>query len=300
MLGVDDEIIKSGIKSAAQKLGKNETVLTNLLTKTQGIAEKIQKNTSTMIPDQQFLSQDQVATTVLTLAGDEQSKILNGKIIPGDRVFYPVKSHIASSIPKAEKNNFDGVNCVITNDGTDDAIKKENNLKAMIESKNGKITSNGKLHIHITGNVPNFDKLTELTRNEWDKLVDKFINKPATVAQNALESFVPGGSDDPRLFNGAKGRVIIIGPDLPAGKKISGHERAKVEVFRGALRPFATTVNQELSDVLKSNVRMFLILPGTVDGKEPNDENIMNTINYLVTDEAGTSSEVIFCPDESR
>ena len=300
LLGEDDEIIKSGIKSAAQKLGKNETVLTNLLTKTQSIAEKIQKNTSTMIPDQQFLSQDQVATTVLTLAGDEQSKILNGKIIPGDRVFYPVKSHIASSIPKIEKNNFDGVNCVITNDGTDDAIKKENNLKAMIESKNGKITSNGKLHIHITGNVPNFDKLTELTRNEWDKLVDKFINKPATVAQNALESFVPGGSDDPRLFNGAKGRVVIIGPDLPAGKKISGHERAKVEVFRGALRPFATTVNQELSDVLKSNVRMFLILPGTVDGKEPNDENIMNTINYLITDEAGTSSEVIFCPDESR
>ena len=300
LLGEDDEIIKSGIKSAAQKLGKNETVLTNLLTKTQSIAEKIQKNTSTMIPDQQFLSQDQVATTVLTLAGDEQSKILNGKIIPGDRVFYPVKSHITSSIPKAEKNNFDGVNCVITNDGTDDAIKKENNLKAMIESKNGKITSNGKLHIHITGNVPNFDKLTELTRNEWDKLVDKFINKPATVAQNALESFVPGGSDEPRLFNGVKGRIVIIGPDLPAGKKIGGHERAKVEVFRGALRPFATTVNQELSDVLKSNVRMFLILPGTVDGKEPNDENIMNTINYLVTDEAGTSSEVIFCPDESR
>ena len=300
LLGEDDEIIKSGIKSAAQKLGKNETVLTNLLTKTQSIAEKIQKNTSTMIPDQQFLSQDQVATTVLTLAGDEQSKILNGKIIPGDRVFYPVKSHIASSIPKAEKNNFDGVNCVITNDGTDDAIKKENNLKAMIESKNGKITSNGKLHIHITGNIPNFDKLTELTRNEWDKLVDKFINKPATVAQNALESFVPGGSDDPRLFNGVKGRIVIIGPDLPAGKKIGGHERAKVEVFRGALRPFATTVNQELSDVLKSNVRMFLILPGTVDGKEPNDENIMNTINYLITDEAGTSSEVIFCPDESR
>ena len=300
LLGEDDEIIKSGIKSAAQKLGKNETVLTNLLTKTQSIAEKIQKNTSTMIPDQQFLSQDQVATTVLTLAGDEQSKILNGKIIPGDRVFYLVKSHITSSIPKAEKNNFDGVNCVITNDGTDDAIKKENNLKAMIESKNGKITSNGKLHIHITGNVPNFDKLTELTRNEWDKLVDKFINKPATVAQNALESFVPGGSDDPRLFNGVKGRIVIIGPDLPAGKKIGGHERAKVEVFRGALRPFATTVNQELSDVLKSNVRMFLILPGTVDGKEPNDENIMNTINYLITDEAGTSSEVIFCPDESR
>ena len=66
------------------------------------------------------------------------------------------------------------------------------------------------------------------------------------------------------------------------------------------MRPFATTVNQELSDVLKSNVRAFLILPGTVDGKEPNNENIMNTINYLISDEAGLSSEVIFCPDEIR
>ena len=97
-----------------------------------------------------------------------------------------------------------------------------------------------------------------------------------------------------------KGRIVIIGPNLPAGKKISGHERAKVEVFRGAMRPFATTINQELSDVLKSNVRAFLILPGTVDGKEPNDENIMNTINYLMSDESQSSSEVIFCPDETR
>jgi len=31
-----------------------------------------------MIPDQQFLSQEQVATTVLTLADDDQAKILNG------------------------------------------------------------------------------------------------------------------------------------------------------------------------------------------------------------------------------
>ena len=300
LLGEDEQTVKDGIKSAAEKLGKQETTLTNLLNKVQGIAEKIQKNTSTMIADQQFLSQDQVATTVLTLAGDEQSKILNGKIIPGDRVFYPVKSHVTSSFPKIEKNNFDGIDCVITNDGTDDAVKKGKNLKSLIENRGGKIVDNGQLHIHITGNLPTFSKLTELTRNEWNGLVDKFINNPATIAQNAMESFVPGGSTDPRLFNNAKGRIVIIGPDLPAGKKISGHERAKVEVFRGALRPFATTINQELSDVLKSNVRMFLILPGTVDGKEPNVENIMNTINYLVTDEAGTSSEVIFCPDESR
>jgi hypothetical protein len=174
----------------------------------------------------------------------------------------------------------------------------------MIEEKGGQVelddTGNIDLFIHVTGNIPNFPKLTELSRGEWDKLVNQFINTPAVAVQSALDAFVPGGSDDPRLFKGVKGRIVIIGPDLPAGKKISGHERAKVEVFRGALRPFATTVNQELSDVLKSNVRAFLILPGTVDGKDPSDENIMNTINYLMSDESQSSSEVIFCPDETR
>jgi NAD(P)-dependent dehydrogenase (short-subunit alcohol dehydrogenase family) len=306
LLGEDEQTIKDGIKSAANELCKPETTLTNLLNKVQYIAEKIQKNTSTMIPDQQFLSQDQVATTVLTLAGDEQSKILNGKIIPGDRVFYAVKSYITSSIPQTEKNNFEGVKCVITNDDSDDALQKATNLKSMLEEKGAEVqfiidgSDPNILFIHITGNVPEFSKLTELTRIEWDGLVNKFINMPAEVAQNAMEVFVPGGSDDPRLFKEAYGRIVIIGPDLPTGKKVSGHERAKVEVFRGALRPFATTVNQELSDVLKSNVRMFVVLPGTVDGKESSDENLVNTINYLVTKESGMSSEVIFCPDESR
>ena len=285
LLGEDDETIKAGIKSAAEKLGKPETTLTNLLDKVKGIAEKIQKNTSTMIPDQQFLSQEQVATTVLTLADDAQAKILNGKIIPGDRVFYPVKSHIRSSVPKSEKNNLDGKHVYIVSGGGDDQIV--NGVTSMIEEKGGKLyydkdTENIDLFIHITGNVPNFSKLTELSREKWDKLVNQFINTPATVTQGAIDTFVPGGSDDPRKFKDAKGRIVIIGPDLPAGRKISGHERAKVEVFRGAMRPFATTVNQELSDVLKSNVRAFLILPGTVDGKERSEGNIVNTINYLM------------------
>ena len=304
LLGEDEQTIKDGIKSAAEKLGKSESALANLLNKVQSIAEKIQKNTSTMIPDQQFLSQDQVATTVLTLVDDEQSKILNGKIIPGDRVFYPVKSHIRASVPKTEKNNFEGIRCVITNDDTDDAKQKASNLKSMIEERGAKVVDNGNdsntLFIHITGDIPEFSNLTELTRNEWDGLVNKFINVPAQISQNAMETFVPGGSDDPRLFKESYGRIVIIGPALPAGKKVGGHARAKSEVFRGALRPFATTVNQELSDVLKSNVRMFVVLPGTVDGKEPSNENLIDTINYLVTKEAGTSSEVIFCPDESR
>jgi hypothetical protein len=194
--------------------------------------------------------------------------------------------------------------CVITNDDSDDAVQKATNLKSMLEEKGAKVIDAGSesnaLFIHITGDVPEFSKLTELSRSDWDGLVNKFINTPARISQNAMESFVPGGSDDPRLFKEVYGRIVIVGPALPAGKKVGGHARAKAEVFRGALRPFATTVNQELSDVLKSNVRMFVILPGTVDGKEPSDENLIDAINYLVTNEAGSSSEVIFCPDESR
>ncbi len=308
LLGEDEETIKSGIKSAAEKLGKSETTLTNLLDKVKGIAEKIQKNTSTMIPDQQFLSQEQVATTVLTLADDAQAKILNGKIIPGDRVFYPVKSHIRASVPKSEKNNLNGKNVyVMPNHHLSTAEQERSDrISSMIKEMGGQSADsvdardNLLMYIHFTGNIPNFSKLTELSRAEWDKLVDRFIDSTAGFAQNALDELVIEGSTDPRKFKDAKGRIVIIGPDLPAGKKISGHERAKVEVFRGALRPFATTVNQELSDVLKSNIRVFLILPGTVDGKESSDENIMNTINYLMSDEAISSSEVIFCPDETR
>ena len=343
LLGEDDETIKNGIKAAAEKLGKKEETFTNLLNKVQSIAEKIQKNTSTMIADQQFLSQDQVATTVLTLADDDQAKILNGKIIPGDRVFYPVRSHI-TSIPETVKQfDYSSKISVLTIDATDeeDAKKAEeiaNNVQAnggqaicfisdkcskeiqdslgnkfhshVIDfSNNEEITkwfntakSKGDIEvfIHITGKVPSITKLTELSRSEWDELTNKFINIPATVSQNAMGVFVPNGSEDPRLFKDAKGRIVIIGPDLPYGKKIGGNERAKIEVFRGALRPFATTINQELSDVLKSNVRTFLVLAGTVDGKEPNNARITDAVNYLISEDSKSSAEVIFCPDESR
>jgi NAD(P)-dependent dehydrogenase (short-subunit alcohol dehydrogenase family) len=284
LLGEDDETIKAGIKSAAEKLGKDETTLTNLLDKVKIIAEKIQKNTSTMIPDQQFLSQEQVATTILTLADDEQAKILNGKIIPGDRVFYPVKPHVASSVPKVESNEYSEKDCIVTGDLTEDTYQAGDRQ------------------------IGEHDKLTELDRSTWNSLLWRFIFEPAQRVREQLGELVPESRQegswreyDPRKYKDADGRIVIIGPALPVGKKISGHERAKVEVFRGALRPFVTTVNQELSDVLKSNIRVFLILPGSIDGKEPSHENLVNTINYLMTDEkAISSSEVIFYPDETR
>ena len=100
----------------------------------------------------------------------------------------------------------------------------------------------------LLGDVPDLP-FAELGRAKWDGFVDRFVNTPASVLQCALESFVPGGSKDPRLY-AAKTGTEIIGPSIPAGK-VSGVQRARAEVFRGALRPFATTVVQELADVLK-------------------------------------------------
>jgi NAD(P)-dependent dehydrogenase (short-subunit alcohol dehydrogenase family) len=352
LLGEDEDTVKNGIAHAAQKLSqetgkdtdKLTETLTNLLNKIQSIAEKVQSNTSHMIANQEFLSQSQVAESVLNLCDDEIAKIINGKVIPGDRVFYPVKPHIGTTTPGVHQPDFTGKSIVFTIDATDkidsDRVQylaehvvknggkvacfiSESTPKDLQEAISDKFHSHvvniknpeeigrwlntantnlGKILavVHVTGKLPEISKLTDLTRAGWEELIEKFITTPATVAQRALEQFVPGGAKDPRLYKDAAGAMMIIGPDLPSGRKVSGTQRAQVEVFRGALRPFTTTVNQELSDVLKSKIRMFSVFPGSVAGAEPNNENIAQALNFLVSDSAASSSEVIFCVDESR
>ena len=345
-----DGINKEGIAKTAEKLANGRDVakltetFTNLLTKIKTIAEKVQNNTSHMIANREFLSQAQVAETVLNLCDDEIAKIINGKVIPGDRVFYPVKPHIGTTAPGVHQPDFTGKAVVFTIDGTDktDAERVEF-LASHVEKNGGKVACfisqstpqeiqdsiSGKFHshvvdiknpeeverwlntaktnigeilavVHVTGKLPEVGNLTELTRAGWEELVAKFISTPATVAQRTLEQFVPGGGKDPRLYKDKTGSIMIIGPDLPVGKKVSGTQRAQVEVFRGALRPFTTTVNQELSDVLKSKIRMFTVFPGSVTGIEPDNQKIADAFNFLVSENAASSSEVTFCVDESR
>ena len=352
LLGEDQRIIKNGIETAAKKLSQeNEkdiqkltVTLTNLLNKIQNIAEKVQNNTSHMIADQQFLSQGQVAESVLNLCDDQISRILNGKIIPGDRVFYPVKPHIGTTTPSIHQPDFTGRSVVFTIDATEKSDAQRVEYLAQHVTKNGgkvacfisdstpkelqeyisekfhshivnlknpeevqrwlntATTNIGRILavVHVTGKLPNISKLIELSRARWQELIEKFIITPAIVGQRALEQFVPGGDKDPRRYKDAKGAMMIIGPDLPTGTKVTGLQRAQVEVFRGALRPFTTTVNQELSDVLNSKIRIFSILPGSVTGSEPNNERIAQALNFLVSDNAADSSEVTFCVDESR
>ena len=350
LLGEEEDVIRKGIAKAAQSFaGKKGTdaavlakTLTSLLEKIRVVAEKIQLNTSKMIADGQFLSQAQVAETVLTLSGEEVSRTVNGKVIPGDRVFYPVRGHVGNATPQVHQPDLAGKTVVLTVDATDISdAERAGHLARHVEKNGGKavcIVSDkspkdaaehlaafhahtGNLGdpdnmdrwladarkegdviatVHLTGKVPGISNLLDMSRSEWDGLVDKFINTPATVVQRSIEHFVPGGGKDPRLFRDKAGTIVTVGPDLPVGRKISGTQRARVEVFRGALRPFTTTVNQELSDVLKSKVRSFAVLPGTVDGKEPDDEKIAQALDYFISSNAPSSADVIFCVDETR
>ena len=369
LLGEDEDAVKNGIKTAAQKLAmpqsdatRLETTLTNLLEKIQVIAEKIQKNTSHMIANREFLSQGQVSESVLNLCDDEISKILNGKVIPGDRVFYPVKPHIATTAPSVSQPDFARRAVIFTVDATTESdAKRVEFLANHVKSNGGEVACfisqstpanlqeyiSSKFHshvidiadqeqvqrwldtaktnigdilavVHITGQVPKIEKITGQTRAEWNSLVAKFVTTPANVAQRALNQFVPGGDKDPRLYKDAKGAVMIIGPDLPIGRKVTGTQRAQVELFRGALRPFTATLNQELSDVLSSKIRLFTVFPGSVTGSEPENQRIADALNFLVSDDSSSSttttttattassasssssSEVIFCVDESR
>jgi NAD(P)-dependent dehydrogenase (short-subunit alcohol dehydrogenase family) len=354
LLGEDDNTVKAGIQKAADKLAKAKSIssgveiekliitISSLLSKIQQIAEKIQNNTSKMIADEQFLSQQQVAETVLALCDDNISKILNGKVIPGDRVFYPVKPHISSSISEAQPNYKSNVVLFVV-DATEESdisrveflaqniennggktvilisttsikqaeqrlskfhshvidITNQENMKRMLNTATQKIGPI-KAVIYVTGKLPQFSKLVELSRQEWDRLVDKFVITPASVIQECLDRFVPGGGKNPPLFKDKEGTIIIIGPDMPVGTKVGGADRARVEVFRGALRPFVTTTNQELSDVLKSKIRIYLALLGSIDGVEPNNPRLLNAISHFTSGKAVSSSEVIYYLDEIR
>lgn len=345
LLGEDPKTIQSGLAKAAASMGggpEMEGVLSRLLQKIQDIAEKVQRNTSRMIPDRQFLSQRQVADTVMTLCDDTMAGILNGKVIPGDRVFYPVRPHVGSTAPQSNPDYGGRCVAMVTDPTTAEDARGAARLASHVNESGGRAvlfvprdlpgdladplkefhthamdigdpaqirrwlrTAGEKLGqvvatVHMTGSVPENRELIRMDRAEWDGLVSKFINTPAAVVQESLEYFVPGGGADPRLFAGARGAVMVVGPGLPTGRKVSGAERARAEVFRGALRPFATTINQELGDVLKSKARVFAVLPGSVSGVQPDHSRVCDVLDYMVSGDASDSAEVIFCVDESR
>ena len=322
--------------------GLNKTI-EGMLIKIQEIAEKIQNNTSKMIVDNEFLSQEEVADMVLTLSDDTISKLINGRIIPNDRVFYPVKPIVGTSIDNtnlenlkekvviitttsskekdvqriinlANKLNEIGVKQVIIlskNDDDDTQFYKDfhsHSLDLADEEKVKKIFNTAKTKfgsidavIHITGEYDYNRSLSSLSREEWDLLVENFIHIPGLITREAVKFMSPADAiQKPSQFKDSKGIIVILGPDSPSGKKISGLSRARSEVFRGALRPYTATVNQELSDVLGSKIKLNLILAGNVEGIESNMDNVTTSVLNLIAGSSLNKNESIFYIDEGK
>lgn len=350
-VGEDDEILEKAIDRLASRIAEERSsedstqanasqdtssiasTIRSCLDKIREVAEKIQNNTKNMIVDGNFLTQEETAEIILNLADVEVSRLVNGRIMPSDRVFYPVKplvstyqhsddgidanlagKNILLSISSSDDVTIRRVKHLISKlsyyarctllsqhdvalDGVDKRIcnmMDEDEVRRIIRDVRPNIT------IHLTGNYDYSREITSLSREEWDALVDRFINIPALISKETLNAIVHDGGREPSRFKNSNGTIIIVGPDAPYGKKVSNLLRARAEVFRGALRPFAVTATQELSEVLNSNIRVYLLLPGSIDGKEPDDGRLVDTCLYLASGRAINRVEVIYYPDEVR
>lgn len=130
-------------------------------------------------------------------------------------------------------------------------------------------------------------------------MVENYLFVPALITRESVINMSPEGAvSEPSLFKGSKGSITVVGPDSPIGDKISGVVRARSEIFRGGLRPFNATVNQELKEVIKSNIRQYLLLAGNIEGRQPDDEKITNMILSILSQTSG-NNQTIFYVDES-
>ena len=324
-------------------LAKTQHLAKELLAKIQEIAEKVQNNTKKMIVDNEFLSQEDVAEMVYNLSSDEMSKLLNGKVIPNDRVFYPVKPIVERTLQVELDKALENKTILITTTTTEEKllnfIKKiatkinnlnvkqlivlthnieqspevskmfegfhhhaldlgdENTVKKIFNTINSRYGRTDSV-IHFTGSYDYHNNLTSLERKQWDNMVDKFVNIPHLVtSQSVLSMATNHALDDPSLFKGSKGNIVIVGPDSPVGKKISGDVRARSEVFRGALRPYVTTANQELHDVLNSDINLTLVLPGNINGDLPDYDKLEQSLMGLSSQDA-QKNNLIYYIDE--
>jgi NAD(P)-dependent dehydrogenase (short-subunit alcohol dehydrogenase family) len=180
-----------------------------------------------------------------------------------------------NEITKESNNLFTNFHHHSIDLGSEDAVKRIFNV---IASKYGRIDST----IHFTGSYDYDQSFLKLNPAQWDKLVQNYILIPHLITRESVLSMATMEAiDDPSLFKVATGNILIVGPNAPEGKKISGLVRARSEVFRGALRPYVTTANQELHDVLNSKINLTLILQGNTSGDSPQNSKLKRTLIEL-------------------
>ena len=336
------EIAKARGQESNEDIKKLSEIVAGALAKIQEIAEKIQSNTSKMIVDGEFLKQEEVADMVMNLSDEKISRLINGRVIPNDRVFYPVKPIVGTAVDGPEQAELkDKVIVIMTSSSAKKDIERVKQVARLAQATGSKevivLTHNqqdmsqyGEFHshtinmldeesvgrilntartkfknidsvIHFTGDYDYNISLSSLSRKQWDSLVDNFVYIPGLITREAVNAMAPEGSvEDPAKYKDSKGAIVIVGPDAPVGKKISGVLRARADVFRGALRPYTATVNQELGDVLGSTIKLYLVLAGNSEGAEPDASRLYHSILNLAKGAALKRNEAIFYIDEAR
>jgi hypothetical protein len=280
---------------------------------------------------------------VMNLCDDNISRLINGRVIPNDRVFYPVKPIVGTAVDGPAEPDVNGKVIVITTSSSAEKdTKRVKELARLAHEAGAKdvivlahnhqdITEYSGYHnhridmldeesvhrifnaakkrssridsiIHFTGDYDYNLPLSSLSRKQWDALVDNFIYIPGLITKEGVNAMAPDGAiQDPAKFRDSKGAIVIVGPDAPVGKKISGLLRARADIFRGALRPYTATVNQELSDVLGSSIRLYLVLAGNSEGLEPDNGKLCDAaLNLASGASALKRNEAIFYIDEGR
>jgi NAD(P)-dependent dehydrogenase (short-subunit alcohol dehydrogenase family) len=352
LLGEDDALISATLKEVAQDIKQSGSAggvdseilvkeLTELMGKVQEIAEKIQNNTRNMIVGKEFLSQDDVAETVLNLCDEKLSRFINGRVVPCDSIFYPVKPQIRTSLDNAsfpsqiagkavivianpvnkhELARLEVLTKVLHQERAEDLtlflpqnitgefqnfsrieldLSNEDQMKTRIQQVRKEFGAIDAV-IYLTGDYDYDKPILSISREEWDSLVDRFINVPALVTKESVNAMCPGAELDPVRYKNSVGKIILIGPESPVGTKISGLVRARSEIFRGALRPYTATVNQELFEVLGSTIRLFLILPGNIEGSGSNVQSLSKSVLRILSNQVGMNNDSIFYIDEVR
>jgi NAD(P)-dependent dehydrogenase (short-subunit alcohol dehydrogenase family) len=336
------EIAKARGQESMENIKKISKTVAEALAKIQEIAEKIQSNTSKMIVDGEFLKQEEVAEMVVNLSHEKISRLINGRVIPNDRVFYPVKPIVGTAVDGPQKPDMKDKVIVIMTSSSEkkdiDRVKQVARLAQAAEAKevivlthnqqdiphyrefhsyrinmldeesvgtilNAERTKFNKIDcvIHFTGDHDYNVSLSSLSRKQWDTLVENFIYIPGLITKEAVNAMAPPGSvEEPAKYKESKGVIVIVGPDAPVGKKISGVLRARADVFRGALRPYTATVNQELGDVLGSSIKLYLVLAGNSEGIEPDPGRLYHSVLNLAAGIALKRNEAIFYIDEVR
>jgi NAD(P)-dependent dehydrogenase (short-subunit alcohol dehydrogenase family) len=353
LLGEPADVVAKGVSEAAAEISKARgqdekedvkklsEIVESALAKIQEIAEKIQSNTSKMIVDGEFLKQEEVADMVMNLCDERISRLINGRVIPNDRVFYPVKPIVGTAVDgstqpvlkdkvvvitssSSSKKDADRVRrvaklaqtagsrevVVLAHNEQDMSQYKEfhsHKINLLDEESVGRVFSAarskyGKIDcvIHFTGDYDYSVPLNSLSRKQWDSLVENFIFIPGLITKEAVNIMAPEGTvEDPTKYKDSEGVIVISGPDAPVGKKISGLLRARADIFRGALRPYTATVNQELRDVLGSNIKLYLVLAGNSEGAEPDPNSLCQSVLNLAAGTALKRNEAIFYVDEA-